>query len=59
MQLDLSGKTIFVTGASAGLGAGIAGCPARDGVRLAINARRQDALRGLSEAYDAGCRIIL
>lgn len=53
MQLDLSDKTALVTGASAGLGAAIAGCLAREGVHLAITARRIDPLRALATKLEA------
>lgn len=56
MDLMLSGKTALVTGASTqGLGRAIAVELAREGVRLAISARRGDALRTLArEIKDAG-----
>ncbi len=45
MDLQLTGKTALVTGASIGIGRGIALALAREGVRLAIVARRADLLR--------------
>jgi 3-oxoacyl-[acyl-carrier protein] reductase len=44
MDLQLEGKTALVTGASIGIGQGIARALAREGVRLAIMARRADLL---------------
>jgi 3-oxoacyl-[acyl-carrier protein] reductase len=49
MDLNLTGKTGIVTGASIGIGRGIALALAREGVRLALVARRADLLRTLSE----------
>ena len=43
MDLKLDGKTGLVTGASAGIGRGIAVALAAEGVRLAITARRAEA----------------
>lgn len=53
MDLKLAGKTCLVTGASAGIGVGIARVMAREGVRLAILARRQDRLEALADEIGA------
>ena len=44
MNLELTGRTALVTGASAGIGAGIAECLGREGVRLALAGRDQARL---------------
>jgi 3-oxoacyl-[acyl-carrier protein] reductase len=44
MDLGLKGKTALLTGASRGLGLAAAQTLAREGVRIAINSRRQDHL---------------
>jgi 3-oxoacyl-[acyl-carrier protein] reductase len=44
MDLELAGRTALVTGASAGIGTGIAECLAREGVRLALAGRKLAAL---------------
>jgi 3-oxoacyl-[acyl-carrier protein] reductase len=44
VQLELAGKTAVVTGASIGIGRGIALALAREGVRLALVARRAELL---------------
>ncbi|MFA5914339.1 MAG: SDR family oxidoreductase [Burkholderiales bacterium] len=44
MNLDIGGKTALVTGASTGIGRGIALALAAEGVRLAIAARRRNLL---------------
>lgn len=48
MDLQLQGRTALVTGASAGIGAGIAECLAQEGVRLALAARSRDALEAVA-----------
>jgi 3-oxoacyl-[acyl-carrier protein] reductase len=55
MDLQLKGKTALVTGASVGIGHGIARALAAEGVHLAVSARRTDKLRELSALIvDAG-----
>jgi short-subunit dehydrogenase len=44
MDLQLNGKTALVTGGSEGIGKGIARVLAREGVDVAICARRKDVL---------------
>ena len=48
MDLQLAGKTALVTGASIGIGRGIALALAREGVRLAVCARRRGLLEALA-----------
>ena len=52
MDLKLTGKTCLVTGASAGIGVGIARSVAREGVRLAILARRRDPMEVLADEIE-------
>jgi 3-oxoacyl-[acyl-carrier protein] reductase len=47
MDLRMKGMTALVTGASAGIGVGIAECLAREGVRVAIAGRNRKALEEL------------
>jgi 3-oxoacyl-[acyl-carrier protein] reductase len=55
MDLRLNGRTALVTGASAGIGVGIAACLAREGTRLALAGRNKDALaRVAQQAREAG-----
>jgi 3-oxoacyl-[acyl-carrier protein] reductase len=58
MDLRLTGRTCLVTGASAGIGTGIARAMAREGVRLAILARRRERLEALADeiAAETGAR---
>jgi len=57
MDLGLSGKTALVTGASAGIGRGIALALAAEGVRLAVTARRRDRLQALEQ--EAGAKLVV
>jgi 3-oxoacyl-[acyl-carrier protein] reductase len=52
MQLDLTNRTALVTAASAGIGVAIARGLAREGVRLAITARRKEAIAALAAALE-------
>ncbi len=54
MDLRLAGRTALVTGASAGIGRGIAKALAGEGVRVAITARRIERLRELAVEIRAG-----
>jgi 3-oxoacyl-[acyl-carrier protein] reductase len=58
MDLQLSGKTALVTGASAGIGRGIAKALAAEGVRLAVTARRRDRLEALARETGTQLAII-
>src|SRR5262245_47038162 len=53
VDLQLKGKTGLVTGASAGIGRGIALALAREGVRLAVAARRGEFLKTLADEIAA------
>jgi len=53
MDLELEGKTCLVTGASAGIGSGIARVMAREGVRLAMLARRKEPMDALADEIHA------
>jgi 3-oxoacyl-[acyl-carrier protein] reductase len=49
MELGIQGRTALVTGASMGIGRGIATALAREGVRLAVVARRRNLLEDLEK----------
>ena len=53
MDLGIAGKTALVTGASSGIGRGIALALGREGVRLALTARRGDRLAELADEITA------
>lgn len=48
MDLQLKGRTALVTGASVGIGCGIAHALAAEGVRVALTARRMDRLQAVA-----------
>ena len=48
MDLQLKGRTALVTGASAGIGTGIAECLGREGVQLALAGRDRSRLEGVA-----------
>jgi len=58
MDLELAGRTALVTGASAGIGRGIAKALAAEGVRLAVTARRRDRLEALAREAGAQMTVI-
>ena len=49
MELGIRGRTALVTGASMGIGRGIATALSKEGVRLAVAARRRNLLQELQE----------
>jgi 3-oxoacyl-[acyl-carrier protein] reductase len=57
MDLELAGKTALVTGASAGIGRGIAAALAAEGVRLAVTARRRERLEALEK--ETGAKLVI
>lgn len=62
MDLGIVGRTALVTGASAGIGVGVAECLAREGVRLALAGRNRDALENVGRrvtAYGAGAPVLI
>jgi len=58
MELGIQGRTALVTGASMGIGRGIASALAREGVRLAVAARRRNLLEDLQKELGAKLVII-
>lgn len=51
MDLELKGKVAVVTGASAGIGRGVARVLAAEGVRTVLAARREDLLREVAREF--------
>jgi 3-oxoacyl-[acyl-carrier protein] reductase len=58
MELSLAGRSALVTGASVGIGRGIAAALAREGVRLAVVARRRHLLEELQKELQTKLVII-
>jgi len=52
MDLGIAGRTALVTGASSGIGYGIARALGREGVRVGLAARRADRLHALASAIE-------
>ena len=57
MELELRGKTALITGASIGIGRGIAKALAKEGVRLAVVARRRNLLQELEK--EIGTKLVI
>ncbi|MCB1874965.1 MAG: SDR family NAD(P)-dependent oxidoreductase [Chromatiales bacterium] len=52
--MKLKGKTVLITGASGGIGASLAKLAAMRGARVVLLARREDELRVVAQAIEAG-----
>jgi 3-oxoacyl-[acyl-carrier protein] reductase len=57
MELGIEGKTALITGASMGIGRGIAKALAKEGVRLAVVARRRHLLEELEK--EIGTKLVI
>jgi 3-oxoacyl-[acyl-carrier protein] reductase len=57
MELGIQGRSALVTGASMGIGRGIAAALAREGVRLAVAARRRNLLEELEK--ELGTKLVI
>ena len=56
MDLGIEGRTALVMGASRGIGHGIAAALAREGARVAISSRSEEALKAAAEQIDGEVR---
>ena len=59
MNIDLKGKRVIVTGASRGIGLAIASAFAREGARVAICARSQEAVDAAAETLRESAEQVL
>ena len=57
MDLGIEGRTALVMGASRGIGRGIAAALAREGARVAISSRSEDALRAAAAEMEGEVRM--
>ncbi len=57
MELHLTGRTVLVTGASKGIGLGIAHCFAQEGCHLRLVARSSDLLARAADTIRASCGV--
>jgi NADP-dependent 3-hydroxy acid dehydrogenase YdfG len=55
----LRGRVIVVTGASSGIGATVAGMLSGEGAKVALAARREEALRGVQAGLEAGAKSLV
>ncbi len=58
MPLSLSGKVVIITGASSGIGAACARLLAQQGCKLALAARRVDAMQRLADQLQVECLVV-
>lgn len=59
MSISLAGKVVCITGASRGIGAGIAMALGKEGCRLGICSRKEaDIMRMKKELEDLGCSVV-
>jgi short-subunit dehydrogenase len=57
--MDFAGKVVWITGASAGIGAGLARRLAREGASLALSARRASELEAVAASLPAATRSLV
>jgi 3-oxoacyl-[acyl-carrier protein] reductase len=56
VDLGIEGRTALVMGASKGIGRGIAGALVREGVRVAVSSRSEEALRQAADEMDGAVK---